>query len=323
MKSSPLLSIIIPVFNDKPFLENLFLSLEKQGFQEGDLEIICVDDGSSDGSAEWLDAYALTHENVIVLHKTNGGECSARNCGMEVMTGRFFEFVDADDELLPYSIHDIFKAMEQGDFAVAQFDFVRMKTDLNKSLKYKVKPMTLTGSIWRYIFSRTAFGHIRFDEKLKYAGDTFFAQTIALHNPNCLYCDRTCYVYNENSNSVMAKRDFIKAADSMMRLAENHKKYLDEGMFPESKKRIKIWCARATAGYIYYSLRGGRDDYPFDMLRNKGLYPYKNEWQLLKIHFMKKGGLRQTVSNYCLFFLGFKTIWKIVQKSGILRKVSN
>ena len=126
----------------------------------------------------------------------------------------------------------------------------------HKELQYKIAPMTLTGSIWRYIFASTSFGTLRFDECLHYAEDTFFAQTIALHNPNCLHAERNCYKYRDNPNSVMAKRDYLKSADSMLRLAENHKKYLDNKQFPDSQDRVETWCARATAGYIYYSLRG-------------------------------------------------------------------
>ena len=188
-----------------------------------------------------------------------------------------------------------------------------------RNLDYSITPMTLTGSIWRYIFATDKFGRLRFDEDLHYAEDTFFAQTVALHRPSCLHAERKCYIYHDNPNSVMAKRDYLKSADSMLRLAENHKRYLDENRFPDDKERVEIWCARATAGYIYYSLRGGRQEDPFPMLKGKGLWPYKKEWTMLKIYLKKNGGIKQTVSNYCLLLCGFKMTWRLLKWSGVLR----
>ena len=318
----PILSIIIPVYNAEKYLERCLVSIEAQGFKDNELEVICVNDGSTDGSGEWLDAYAVDHSVVSVIHKANGGISSARNCGMDAMTGQYFEFVDADDELVPGSIADIIAAMKTENCAVAQFEYTRGGYNDCIDFQYSVAPMTLTGSIWRYIFSTEKLGHIRFDEALHYAEDTFFAQTVALNNPKCMHTDRVCYVYKENPNSVMAKRDFLESADSMLRLAENHKEYLKNDAFPESKRRIEIWCARATSGYLYYSLRGGRSNYPFQMLKDKGLWPYKKEWNLLRIRLGSKEKLKLTISGWCLFFVGFRPMWRLFRKTGLLRKMS-
>lgn len=121
----PLLSVVIPVYNAQQYLNRCLTSVLNQDFEKGQLEVVCVNDGSTDGSGEWLDIYSSQHPEVKVIHKENGGISSARNCGMEAMSGRYFEFVDADDELIPHSIFDIVNTMIMEQCEVSQFDYTR------------------------------------------------------------------------------------------------------------------------------------------------------------------------------------------------------
>ena len=91
----PKVSIIVPVYNTKNYLRECVDSLIGQTLQ--DIEIILVDDGSTDGSSEICDEYALTDARIKVIHKPNGGLSSARNCGMDAADGEYFAFVDSDD----------------------------------------------------------------------------------------------------------------------------------------------------------------------------------------------------------------------------------
>ena len=319
----PILSIIIPVYNALPYLEACVSSTLKQGFSDEELEVICVDDGSTDGSGEWLDKYSINHKNIIVIHKKNGGVASARNLGMEKMNGYFFEFLDADDEIIPYSIRDIIEAMIKEHCDIAQFCYSRRMINKMEGLSYEVKSMELKGYVWNYIFSSEQFSTIRFDEKLYYSEDTYFTQMVKLCNPMCLFTSRECYYYRENPNSLTTKRDFRKHANSMLRISENLKDYLNKNQFPDQKKRIETWCARATAGYIYFLLRAGEKKNPFPMLQSKGLWPYKKEWNLLRILIGDKERIKEMLSSYCLFFVGFRPIWWIFMKTAILKRVSN
>lgn len=93
----PFFSIVIPVYNCKEFLLKCLDSVRSQDFV--DWECICVDDGSVDGSAGVLDDYALKDSRFKVLHQKNKGVSEARNLGIEVSTGDWISFVDADDFL--------------------------------------------------------------------------------------------------------------------------------------------------------------------------------------------------------------------------------
>lgn len=95
--NSPLVSIIVPVYNVEPYLRKCLDSILAQTFT--DWEAILVDDGSTDRSGEICDEYAKRDIRVRVIHKENGGVSSARNFGIEKSRGAWFIFCDADDML--------------------------------------------------------------------------------------------------------------------------------------------------------------------------------------------------------------------------------
>lgn len=91
----PIVSIIVPVFNVEEYLEKCIQSLINQTLQ--DIEVILVNDGSTDLSAEICDRYKKLDNRIIVIHKENGGVSSARNEGLKVAKGNYIGFVDSDD----------------------------------------------------------------------------------------------------------------------------------------------------------------------------------------------------------------------------------
>jgi glycosyltransferase involved in cell wall biosynthesis len=94
---SPLVSIIVPVFNVEKYLENCINSLLEQSYQN--IEIICIDDGSTDSSTGMLEKYAAEDKRIIVLRQENQGPGPARNLALKTMHGKYVLFVDADDSL--------------------------------------------------------------------------------------------------------------------------------------------------------------------------------------------------------------------------------
>lgn len=95
------ISVIIPVYNCEKFLERCLNSVLRQRLDDGDeLQIITVDDGSTDGSGAILDRYATEHSNIQVLHQPNQGVSAARNHALDVAEGDYIHFVDGDDFLV-------------------------------------------------------------------------------------------------------------------------------------------------------------------------------------------------------------------------------
>lgn len=95
----PLISVIVPVYNVAPYLQQCVESILLQSYKH--LEILLIDDGSTDGSGELCDAFSRKDERIQVVHKSNGGLSSARNAGLEIAQGDWISFVDSDDWLEP------------------------------------------------------------------------------------------------------------------------------------------------------------------------------------------------------------------------------
>lgn len=91
----PLISVIVPVYNNAPFLHRCVDSILKQTYDV--LEILLIDDGSSDGSEKICDEYQLKDSRVKVVHKRNEGTVSARECGIRCAQGKLVSFIDGDD----------------------------------------------------------------------------------------------------------------------------------------------------------------------------------------------------------------------------------
>ena len=102
-----LLSIIVPVYNAAPYLPACIESILNQTYK--DIELILIDDGSKDNSGEICDDYALRDNRIKVVHKKNGGVSSARNAGLELATGEYVGWVDADDYIEPDMFEYLYK----------------------------------------------------------------------------------------------------------------------------------------------------------------------------------------------------------------------
>ena len=111
MESSKRLSVIVPVYNVEQYLERCVDSILNQTVKE--LEIILVDDGSTDNSGSMCDAYATEHANIRVHHKSNGGLTTAWKAGLELATGRYVGFVDSDDWIEPDMYEKMMALMEK------------------------------------------------------------------------------------------------------------------------------------------------------------------------------------------------------------------
>ncbi len=110
---TPAISVIVPIYNTIQYLKHCVDSILRQSFQ--DLEIILVDDGSTDGSGALCDQYRSKHENIIVIHKQNAGLGYARNSGIDAASGKYLAFVDSDDFVDGDFLYKLYTAAEKSD----------------------------------------------------------------------------------------------------------------------------------------------------------------------------------------------------------------
>lgn len=114
------ISVIIPAFNIEDLLEKCVNSVASQDYPKSLLQIIVVDDGSTDKTGTVADKLAATYENVEVIHKKNGGSSSARNAGLSVATGEYVGFVDSDDYISPEMYRLLVEAAIRNDADMVQ-----------------------------------------------------------------------------------------------------------------------------------------------------------------------------------------------------------
>ena len=123
-----LISIIIPVYNAEKYLYKCLESVCGQTYQQ--LEIILVDDGSTDSSGHICDEWAEKDERIGVIHKQNGGVSAARNDGLKASTGAYIGFVDSDDWIDPKMYEKAYEAIKTLGFKGAAID--RVLSEINE-----------------------------------------------------------------------------------------------------------------------------------------------------------------------------------------------
>ncbi|KXT76197.1 SP_1767 family glycosyltransferase [Streptococcus sp. DD12] len=120
----PLVSVIVPVYNAEKFLGNCANSILAQSYKN--IELILVNDGSTDGSAKICEELKATDRRVRVHHKTNGGVGSARNAGLELVRGDYILFVDNDDAISEDHISKLYRLLKKTDSDIAIGNFITL-----------------------------------------------------------------------------------------------------------------------------------------------------------------------------------------------------
>lgn len=199
-----MISVIVPIYNTKQYLEKCINSIRVQTYK--DLEILLIDDGSTDGSSEMCDFYAGEDERIRVIHKTNGGLSSARNRGIDEAHGDFIGFVDSDDDIESEMFEILYQLITQynTDISACRSNFLQGYEDRKSavderypeveviSTKEACKKLLLkTGcsdAIWDKLFRASLFDDIRMIEGMIYEDQEVVirlfakANTIALSN---------------------------------------------------------------------------------------------------------------------------------------------
>lgn len=223
-----MLSVIVPVYNPGVLLKSCVDSILAQSYR--DIEIILVDDGSSDGSEILCDQYQEEHHNVKTVHLKNGGVSNARNKGISLASGEFITFVDSDDWLEKDTFEAAINRMKQDNSSCAIYamQIDRMYEDRieskNLSLGRDVVAETryiaenfvelfyadyLSSSCTK-IFKRSIIieNHIQFDSSLVMYEDFSFVLNYLMCSQNVSIMSKTCYHYRMDAtiNAVSKRR---------------------------------------------------------------------------------------------------------------------
>lgn len=216
IKNNPLISIVVPVYNVEKYLDRCVNSLINQTYKN--IEILLVDDGSTDNSGAMCDKYASSHDFIKVIHKTNGGLSDARNFGIKEAKGEYISFVDSDDYVSNDYIEHMFETASKYSadvVATKLYDFYGDE-DTSKdesSVNYKVfsnieaiKTMFL-GSVFGVsscakLFKKNLFDNISFPLGYLYE-DQLTLDKVLEKCTAVVYSSKKLYHYYQNSNGIM------------------------------------------------------------------------------------------------------------------------
>lgn len=153
------LSFIVPVYNAEAYIEECLQSLLDQDLPKEDYEIICVNDGSRDGSLEVLQKFAREYPNILVIDKENGGVATARNSGLAAAGGEYVWFVDSDDFIRKNILGRLYTASRSGDYdrlVIGCYFFEDCLTEEEQALSREGK-LPLNGPWYDSIVVRSIF----------------------------------------------------------------------------------------------------------------------------------------------------------------------
>ena len=240
---SQLISVIVPVYNVYNYLEKCIQTLINQTYKE--LEIILVDDGSTDGSGELCEQISKRDKRIKVIHKKNGGLSSARNAGLDVAKGDFISFVDSDDSihLCFYSV--LMNIMEKTKADIVQSEISRvLNQKLSKEKIFKFNIVSFTGeealqefykskitvfkSSCNKLFKKKLFQELRYPEG-KIFEDRWIAAKLYYACEKVIYLNIPLYYYTVNPNSIMHLKITEKHYDTCMLYLYHYIYFLENG----------------------------------------------------------------------------------------------
>ena len=238
------ISIILPIFNVGPHLKGGIDSLINQTIGNENLEIIMVNDCSTDGSDKIIDEYAEKYDCCVAIHhETNsGGAHTPRNTGIEAATGDYIMFLDADDYLLPDCLE--IAVREIGDNDILQFGMQRVTKDGQQ--KQKLIPYTfyrLTSACARLYNRQWLEQHpVQFEENVYYE-DVYFSVRLWLLHPHYKIIHYLGYCYTVNPDSTTSEihyQDKKALCDHLRRQLHSARTFADKAIVAYTLLRVKL-----------------------------------------------------------------------------------
>ena len=215
-------SIIIPVYNVELYIEECIETLIKQNYSN--LEIILIDDGSTDASGKICDEYAKKDKRIKVIHQINGGAANAKNAGLDCISGEYFTFIDSDDYVGPNWISDLVNLMETRDVDIVECSFCKeyknKKEYIEKKIngKYTVQEYMKgylndwTSSLfWNKLFKSKLLNDIRFHMERRCIDDEFFTYKLICNAESIFITSNSYYHYRQRrSSAVMSPKNQLQ-----------------------------------------------------------------------------------------------------------------
>lgn len=252
------ISVVVPVYNVERHLDKCIVSLCRQTYSE--LDLILIDDGSTDSSPSICDKYAVQDTRVTVIHQKNRGVSSARNAGIELATGDYIAFIDSDDFVDPEYFDVMLKMISEANADICACG--PMRETIDGTVIWKSPPMHRTlqteeaicalfrrdmycGWPWNKLFKSNLIKNhgIRFDESLRICEDLLFNFQVFSHAKSVVYDSRAPmyhYIVNNTSANLKMQTDGFFDYNYLNRLDADAKL---EALASQSSRKIRWYCS--------------------------------------------------------------------------------
>ena len=220
MSDNSLISVIVPVYNVEPYLRHCLASIAAQSYQN--LEIILVDDGSTDGSGEICDSFAQADSRSFVVHQENQGVWAARNTGQKIAKGDFMLFVDSDDYIHEDMIKCLYDSLVQNPqcgFAMCNYKPTE-STDEDTHVKYDYSSQILSTEqvlgvddegfvyvVWNKLYRRSLIEGL-YARNYRIAQDADYNIRVYLRIEYVAFVDQELYFWMQRGKSTTHKSDY-------------------------------------------------------------------------------------------------------------------
>lgn len=271
-----LLSVIVPIFNTAPWLEKCLNSIIKAVEEaQGQVDMILVDDGSTDGSGEICDRYEVMHSFIRAFHKENGGVASARNLGLRYARGQYLAWVDSDDFVSENWYVRIREVIEQGEPDVIVMDSLRVRDGGYKPEIYGrpagfldadlfradvVRDYRMLSGLPNKVMKAKLFRDCEFDTSLTILEDYALIPQILQSARTVYYLAECLYIYRQHEESLLHRapdgRAFQAVEIAMERRRTVEPRFADAAVGAVAVQAL-VFC---RSYYLYPDFGGSREE---------------------------------------------------------------
>lgn len=253
------ISIIIPIYNAASYLRECLDSVLMQSFT--DFELILVNDGSIDNSLRICKEYSQKDNRIRVIDGPNCGVSAARNKGLQIASGSWITFVDADDYFLNNALSILYQRAIQTGTDLVLANALKLKNGKFSELhclKNEVLPNAIISikhfALWGYLFNADIIRkyRLRFIDGLAYSEDRIFIYQMAQYCKTIAFCNKPIYVYRVNATSACSSQNGVRKAchhlDAAFHLDQFARNY------PKNEKAVYNYLHRQSVHLIYLGM---------------------------------------------------------------------
>ncbi len=265
-----LISVIIPVYQVEAYLDRAVRSVLSQTYRN--LEIILVDDGSTDHSGLMCDRWAKHDSRIRVIHQMNSGQAGARNAGIDACHGQYVSFVDSDDTIDPRMIEMMHEAIYDRNTCLAICGHQQFRKDEKPSLFQSDTADTITldpsglwqevfgrlnNAVWNKLYKREQIGTLRFPTDLSHGEDLIFNLQYIIKCKDAVIINAPLYHYHIRPGSITgsafsaSKYDEITSKDRAKEIVRKNQ--------PDQMRNARKYCFRARMNVLRSIYQSGRE----------------------------------------------------------------